>query len=122
MPWRRKNRSVLRARVSAAPISLGGKLDAMAINRAVDAASAVAMAGAQGYLGQAAQPIDVDLVIGINRIAHGLGRPAVGVIAIPRAAGGPQPGFDPDQPANARPQSLVWLTASVAGRYRLIVF
>lgn len=120
MPGRRRNRSVPRARVAAAPINLGKDLDATAVNRAVDAASAVALAGAAGYVGQAGAPIDVDLVVGINRISHGLGRPVLGVIAMPRDASGSTPGFDPSQPGNASPQHQVWLTSLATGRYRLI--
>lgn len=122
---RRKNRPVRRARVALAVPSVAserGKSKDGSIDRAIDAVAQATQAGTSDYLSQAGAPADVNIRIGINVLSHGLGRPVIGVIAIPVASSGPLPGFDPTQPGNATPFRVVHLTSLVDARYRLVFF
>jgi hypothetical protein len=119
---RRRNRRLPRPVAKMAPINLGATLEADEVNRAIDDVVEVANRATDGSLAGAAAPFDVDLAVGTNKISHGLGRPVIGFLWIPRTAGAAAPGFDPNQPGNATPDRQVWITASGAGRYRLILF
>lgn len=73
-----------------------------AIGQVADAVNAVVETG-RTY-------VDADLVIGTNRIAHGLGRPAIRVEVIPATANATFAwGFDPAQSTNATPERLAYV-------------
>ncbi len=86
-----------------------------AVAEIVDTVNANALAKERVY-------IDADLVIGVNRIGHGLGRPVIGIIAVPRD---PDPGFscgfDPAQLSNPIPDRQVFLDV-VGGPMRTRIF
>lgn len=83
-----------------------GPRDATAVDRAIDelaeAINRVVDPG-QGF-------VEVDLIVGTNRINHGLGRIPLGVDVVPKdAASAFAWGYDWTQPDNPVPDRQIWL-------------
>lgn len=79
-----------------------------AVERAVDELARAVERAAGSPLAQAGVPVDVDLVVGTNRVAHGLGRRVQFVFVVPKYADAAFAwAFDPDQPDNPTPERQV---------------
>jgi hypothetical protein len=92
----------------ASPPQLGKDRDASDVDRAIDDLSQ-----AIGRLGEGESFTDVDLVVGTNRLNHGLGRRPVALEVMPAAANASFAwGYDPEQADNPHPDRQAWITVT----------
>lgn len=96
------------AAVVASPPTVQGRKPAE-VERAIAAVSEAVdrlTAGGEAY-------VDVDLVPGMNRLNHGLGRTPIAIEIVPRDANASFAwGFDPAQLDNPHPQRQAWITVA----------
>lgn len=107
-------RRAVAAKLSASIVSTGDD----ATDRALDQVARAVDANADSVY-----QVDVDLVVGSNRIEHGLGRAPAWIIVMPAEADALFAwAWDPTQPSNPRPALLVDLvTVGVAMRARVVI-
>ena len=105
---RRPRRIPRQAAVVASPPSIGDKRTGSEIDRAIDS-----LAQTIGQMQSGEAFVDVDLVPGVNRLNHALGRRPTAIEVIPRDANASFAwGFDPTQPDNPHPDRQAWITVA----------
>lgn len=112
-----------RARAAVRPVSLpqlqpgDDKTDTRterALQQLADAVNAL--------IGDGAYEADVDLAVGTTTVTHGLGRQPTMVWVVPKTADAAFAiGWNPAQPGNPKPTSLVQITSATAATVRVRV-
>lgn len=119
----RSARSRRRIPVRAAPVSIAHADTPEAVGRAVDALALATDRAAGGTMGAASSVLEVDLIVGTNRLSHGLGRRPLGVVVTPKeAAESFAWGYDWHQPDNPHPERQAWIVVVGAPMTARLVF